>query len=72
MLRVSEYFCRKGTKFEVGSVASSGWKAKTRWKTDLSYSLMISWNMFKGNRMKMPAHISSAYTYRRVVDKYQK
>lgn len=26
LLRASEYFCRKGTKAEVGSVASSGWR----------------------------------------------
>lgn len=28
LLRGSEYFCRKGTKDEVGSVASSGWSDK--------------------------------------------
>lgn len=30
LLRVSEYFCRKGTKAEEGSVASSGWRNKHR------------------------------------------
>lgn len=29
LLRTSEYFCRKGTSTEVGSVASSGWRDKT-------------------------------------------
>ena len=82
LLRVSEYFCRKGTNVEAGSVASSGCRDKSSQKTYLSYSpincihfaAIYLHYIYTQKVRRASAHqfTGTTCTYRGVVDEYQK